>query len=422
MPFSNSPSRLSELPCAALSSVGVDWATPSLLRLAQENLSCTIFFHVFCIPDLCLTFLRVAAQPVQHQLNDYNCYIYDKNQDGGEGRSHAELVVFHLVQNQDRQQTVVGGHQEDDRADTGHAADEGVDQAAEEGALDQRQGHRGEHPAGIGTQVRRRFFDAGVDLLQAAFPGPDADGQGPDDKRRDKDGRRTGELYGRLVEGQDVTDTDYGARYRDTQQGREVDEAPADKFLPYHQVSDDHAQDTGDGCGDDAQQGGVLDGVHANFQRVFVMGCGETVVNAPHLNEGSDRNQDVDGQHDGGHQEAEAAHQTHDLGIVDHGAFPGGLAGYGDVGLLFNPVLGQDEQDDGDIQQHYRHRRAALDVVTADGLQVHLGGQGGEVAADGHGVGEVGYRFNEHQQEGVGDAGPYQGDRHRTEGAPLGRT
>ena len=374
------------------------------------------------MPDLCLTFLRVAAQPVQHQLNDYNCYIYNEDQDGGEGRSHTELVVFHLVQNQDRQQTVVGGHQEDDRADTGHAADEGVDQAAEEGALDQRQGHRGEYPAGVGAQVRRRFFDAGIDLLQAAFSGPDADGQGPDHKRRDKDGRRTGKLYGRLVKGQDVADTDYSARYRDAQQGRKVDEAPADKFFPYHQVGDDHAQDTGDGRGDDAQQGGVLDGVHANFQRVFVMGCGETVVNAPHLNEGSDGNQDVDGQHDGGHQEAEAAHQTHDLGIVDHGAFPGGLAGYGDVGLLFNPVLGQDEEDDGDIQQHHRYRSAALHVVAADGLQVHLGGQGGEVAADGHGVGEVGYRFDEHQQEGVGDAGPYQGDRHRTEGAPLGGT
>ena len=152
------------------------------------------------------------------------------------------------------------------------------------------------------------------------------------------------------------------------------------------------------------------------------MGRGEAVVNAPHLNEGSNRNQDVDGQHDGGHQEAEAAYQTHNLGIVDHGAFPGSLAGYGDVGLLFNPVLGQDEEDDGDIQQHHRYRGAALYVVAADGLQVHLGGQGGEVAADGHGVGEVGYGFDEHQQEGVGDAGPYQGDRHRTEGAPLGGT
>ena len=144
----------------------------------------------------------------------------------------AEATPNWLSSTWSRMRTVsrLGGHQEDDRADTGHAADEGVDQAAEEGALDQGQGHRGEDPAGIGAQVRRRFLDTGIDLLQAAFTGPDADGQGPDDEGRDEDGRRAGQLYGRLVEGQDVADTDYGARYRDTQQGREVDEAPADEL------------------------------------------------------------------------------------------------------------------------------------------------------------------------------------------------
>lgn len=380
---------------------------------------CTLYLSVV---DLLRILLGIAAQPVQQQLNHDNCNIYDENQDGGEGRSHTKLVVFHLVQDQDRQETVVGGYQEDDRADGGHAADEGVDQAAEEGALDEGQGHRGEDPAGVGAKVCRRFLDTGVDLLEAAFTGPDADGQGPDHESRNEDGRRTGKLDGRLIKGQDVADTDNGARYCDTQQGREVDEAPADKFLPHYQIGDDHAQDTGNRRCDDAQQGGILDGILAHIQCVLVMSSGETVVDAPHLNEGGHRNQDIDGQHDSGDQEAEAPYQTYDLGIVDHGPFPGCLACYGNVSLLFDPVLGQDEQDNSNVQQHYRHRGAALYIVAADGLEVNLGGQGGEVAADGHGVGKVGYRFNKHQQEGVGDTGPHQRDGHRGEGAPLGRT
>ena len=76
---------------------------------------CTLYLFVV---DLLRIFLRIAPQPVQHQFDHDNCNIYDEDQDGGEGRSHTELVVFHLVQDQDRQQTVVGGHQEDDRADT----------------------------------------------------------------------------------------------------------------------------------------------------------------------------------------------------------------------------------------------------------------------------------------------------------------
>ena len=146
---------------------------------------------------------------------------------------------------------------------------------------------------------------------------------------------------------------------------------------------------------------------------------GKTVVDAPKLDERTDRNQNIQGQHDCGDRITEAGDRPDHQAVGDRQPFARSFAGHGDIDFLFHPVFRDDKQQHRQVQQQHGHGGAALHIVVADRLDVYLGRQGGIVAADGHRIGEVGHRFDKHKQERVGDAGADQRRRYPAEGLPA---
>ena len=96
-----------------------------------------------------------------------------------------------------------------------------------------------------------------------------------------------------------------------------------------------------------------------------------------------------------------------------------GLAGDGDEALFVDPVFIEKIRDHGRQQQQQCQHGTLAHIVAACDNVVDLDGEGGVVAADGRGVGEVLQRLNEHQQRAGDDAGERQGEGDRPEGFPA---
>ena len=106
------------------------------------------------------------------------------------------------------------------------------------------------------------------------------------------------------------------------------------------------------------------------------------------------------------------------MGLVDELAGLGGLARDGDEALLVDPVFVQQIRDHGGHQHQQCQHGALPHVIAAGDDLIDLHGQGGEVAADGGGVGEVLQRLDEHQQAAGDDARQGQREGDRPEGVP----
>ncbi len=95
------------------------------------------------------------------------------------------------------------------------------------------------------------------------------------------------------------------------------------------------------------------------------------------------------------------------------------LAGDGGVGAAADDLALQEERAERQHQQQDGKRGGPSVVeLRADHREIDLGRQHAVVAAQHDGIAEVGDAFDEADQEGVGEAGPHQRQRHGGEGRP----
>ena len=164
---------------------------------------------------------------------------------------------------------------------------------------------------------------------------------------------------------------------------------------------------------DAGDQQRVLDGFHAVGHDVFVVGEGNRVVDAPHLDDTAQNDDRVDSDdqgdygcddhgHDGRHERPRAVNRAASAGFTAHRHEV--LAAY--------PVVLQQVYGESRNEQHERKRCAAFKVVHAGNLQISLCREHREgVSAQDLRCCEVGERTGENEKKRVGDAG--NGKRHR---------
>ena len=155
------------------------------------------------------------------------------------------------------------------------------------------------------------------------------------------------------------------------------------------------------------------EGLHVVPQR-------ERVVAAPGFDEPAGQRHRVDDDRERRPRQrdavAEAAHAVGQLRRQSRVA----LAGERRVHLAPEHGALQEERAEGEEQQQdAERRRAPLVELRADDREEDLGGQHAEVAAEQDRVAEVGDRFDEADQERVGEAGPHQRQRDVGEDAPA---
>ena len=94
-----------------------------------------------------------------------------------------------------------------------------------------------------------------------------------------------------------------------------------------------------------------------------------------------------------------------------------GFAGDGDVGAVANPQILRDEDAEREEEQERAEGtgRGVIELRTGD-VEVNLGGDDVEAAAQNQRVTEVGERLHEHQQEGVGERRAQQREDNLEEG------
>ena len=96
------------------------------------------------------------------------------------------------------------------------------------------------------------------------------------------------------------------------------------------------------------------------------------------------------------------------------------LAGHGRVDALAEPGVLHPEGEEREAEQDDRqHGRASLVVRRADHREEDLGRQDLVIAAEHERIAEIGHALDEAEQEGVGEAGPHERQRHGAEGRPA---
>ncbi len=121
---------------------------------------------------------------------------------------------------------------------------EGKGQTGVKGRGDQGKGDPPEGVRAVRSQIRRRLFDTGIDLLELRDSRLDAHGEVAEDEEQDDDGGRTGQFEGIFVKCQDISDTHDGSRDGECQQGNQFHQPFPGKILADHEKGDDHRQQT----------------------------------------------------------------------------------------------------------------------------------------------------------------------------------
>lgn len=124
----------------------------------------------------------MGAEASEKKLDSHNGRIYNQDNIVEKADATPNWLSSTWSRNKNSKQTVLGRHQEDDRADARHASDKRIYKTAKESAFNQRKRHRGKYAACVGSQVSRRFFNTGVNLLQAGNTGTATDRQRADDQ------------------------------------------------------------------------------------------------------------------------------------------------------------------------------------------------------------------------------------------------
>ena len=166
---------------------------------------------------------------------------HDGDQHRRIGDGDAVFVVLDAADDVAGRHVVLRADQEDDGADRGHGAHEGIDERREDRRPQQRQHHLAEGLPGIGAERQRALVEAAVDLRHRGDAGPDADRHVAEDEGEHEDEAGAGELDRRHVEGDDVGDADHRAGNGEGQHGAELEGVLAGEILPHQQIGGEQA-------------------------------------------------------------------------------------------------------------------------------------------------------------------------------------
>ena len=160
--------------------------------------------------------------PTSHWISgDRRHHQHDQHRAVGEG--DAVVAVDDAADDVGRRQLVLGGDQEDHRADRGHRAHEAVDQRGHQGRLEQRQDHAAQGREPAARPASRRPRRGAVDLAQRGQPAAHADRQVAEHEAEHDDQPGAGQLDRRHVEGEDVADAEHRAGNREASSVRELE-------------------------------------------------------------------------------------------------------------------------------------------------------------------------------------------------------
>ena len=358
-----------------------------------------------------------GSEILDKQIHQQYRAIGDGDEDGCKGTGNAVGALFRELVDLDGDQQELRGHQQDNGGNGGDAPDKGCYQAAEEGILDQRQGHSHEHPEAVGTHVIGRFFDALVNLPQGGNAASGTGGQRPDHENNDQNGgaavnalEETG-AEDTVDKAADIADAQNRAGNRHGQHGYEFDEALGFELSLDHQVRDDHAQKRGDGCRGQGQQEGIPEGFEAlvllkDPDKPF--GCQAEVI-APGLEQGTERHADIHHDDKQRNQGTQNCQRDSDRLIFNEHSGSGCLAGEGCGSFGFQNIFLHQIHSQRDGQQHHSHGSGTFLVKGTGNLQINCSSQGIIGTADDHGVGKVRNGLDEGHQEGIAQARQNQG-------------
>ena len=191
--------------------------------------------------------MRAAADGELHQADDGE---HDEDEDGRVGDGDAVLVVLDAADDVARRHVVAAADEEDDGADRGHGADEGIDERGEDRGLQQRQDDAAQGREGAGAEGERALVEAAVDLRHRGDAGAHADRHVAEDEGDDEDDAGAGQLDRRHVEGDDVGDADHRAGDGEGEHGPELEGALAGEVLADEEPGGQEADGGGQRGGD----------------------------------------------------------------------------------------------------------------------------------------------------------------------------